>query len=162
MDDVRRVAPKGYIEAGKISRFILRRAGAVAVRAPWGTVYYLKEYYDSKLKIHEDVHLAQIARFGPAKFSILYLYYWLVHGYTSSPLEREAYMAEAIAEKTWLPMATAPKDGSKVLLLFCDLDKRFAVSGRWDANMSAWLGPFLSEIKPLAWLPLPDMYGEIK
>lgn len=62
-----------------------------AITMPWSTVYILPEQLSNKgLLAHEKVHLDQIAKVGPLKFTILYLWYNLKYGYWNNPLEIEA------------------------------------------------------------------------
>lgn len=82
----------GFYEArGLLARF-LRRNEFAAVTMPWRRVYVLPEWMGHPAIIaHEQVHLDQIERDGPAKFTILYLWWLLRYGYERNPYEIEAY-----------------------------------------------------------------------
>lgn len=84
--------PPGFRRArGLIERF-LRYHGFAAVTLPWRTVYVLDEYAHRRdIVAHERVHLDQIERDGPVKFSLLYLYYLARFGYERNLYEIEAY-----------------------------------------------------------------------
>jgi hypothetical protein len=58
---------------------------------PWGTTYCLPEHLDNQeLSFHESVHQWQIARDGPIRFSVRYLYWTWRYGYDQNPYEIEA------------------------------------------------------------------------
>ena len=58
---------------------------------PWKTIYLLPSHLnDAGLIAHEKVHVEQIVRLGPFKFTFLYLWYNLKYGYWDNPLEVEA------------------------------------------------------------------------
>lgn len=84
--------PPGFVIArGLIARF-LRRHGFAAVTMPWRRVYILFEYrLRQDIIAHERVHLEQIARVGPVRFSVSYLYWLWRVGYEKNPWEIEAY-----------------------------------------------------------------------
>jgi hypothetical protein len=84
--------PPGFYPArGRLERW-LRRNGFAAVTLPWRRVYVLDEYQHRRDVIaHEQVHLDQIERYGPACFAILYLWWLCRFGYERHPLEVEAY-----------------------------------------------------------------------
>ena len=59
---------------------------------PWRSIYVLADHWhDAELRRHEMVHIAQIERLGPVRFSALYLFYLARYGYRGNPLEKEAY-----------------------------------------------------------------------
>lgn len=66
---------------------------------PWRTVYYLPDQLDETTRSHEQVHIEQIDRDGPIKYTLQYLWWTLRHGYRANPYEVEAYNRET---KTWL------------------------------------------------------------
>lgn len=69
--------------------------GIDGLTMPWKTIYLRPEcYLDGPLIIHELVHIAQIKRLGPIKFSLRYLYEMVRYGYDNSPLEIEARSAQ--------------------------------------------------------------------
>jgi hypothetical protein len=82
----------GFHEArGMLARF-LRRNGFAAVTMPWRRVYILPEWEGvDEIIAHERVHLEQIERDGPLKFTVLYLWWLLRYGYEKNPYEAEAY-----------------------------------------------------------------------
>lgn len=84
--------PPGFRRArGLIERF-LRHHGFAAVTLPWRVVYVLDEYAHRRDVIaHERIHLDQIERDGPVKFTLLYLYFLVRYGYENNPFEIEAY-----------------------------------------------------------------------
>ena len=83
-----------YVVAPRWAQRLLRHYRLVAIVMPWGRCYCLPGWTThTQLRTHEDVHFAQIARLGPIRFSILYLYYLARYGYRASPLEQEAYAA---------------------------------------------------------------------
>ncbi len=80
-------------------RWLLKTFGIAAITAPWRTIYVLKEFqYRDDIMRHEIVHVEQIARDGPVKFSILYLYWLVRYGYRANPYEIEAYAKEPIGD----------------------------------------------------------------
>ena len=86
-------APRPRIRiAGPVHRFVLRRVGFAGICWPWRTIYLLPEYADHpKLIAHEMIHIEQIDRHGPVRFTVLYLWYTLTRGYWANPFEQEAY-----------------------------------------------------------------------
>lgn len=57
---------------------------------------------------------------------------------------------------TWLPVATAPKTGQRVLLW--DDYNSLAVAGRWEPETSSWYlddGDYATD-DITHWMPLPD------
>ena len=69
----------------------LKLSGYKGITTPWSTVYVLPGHETNPhLIAHEQVHLDQVQRLGPAKFTVLYLWYNLRYGYWNNPLEVEA------------------------------------------------------------------------
>ncbi|WP_186140108.1 Lar family restriction alleviation protein [Burkholderia gladioli] len=70
----------------------------------------------------------------------------------------ELKAAPAISESEWLPIETAPKDGSEVALLFA---REFELSGRIYSRVRAasWIGdwsiPYSRLNPPIGWNPMP-------
>lgn len=59
---------------------------------PWRRVYVLAEWrHCDAIIAHERVHLDQIARHGPLRFTCLYLWWLIRYGYERNPFEVEAY-----------------------------------------------------------------------
>lgn len=70
---------------------------------------------------------------------------------------------------TWQPIETAPKDGTKIVLL-CDLwQGRTPIVAHWDENGATYEGPMgrftwhtsmdgdtVAERVPTHWLPIPE------
>jgi hypothetical protein len=84
--------PPGFLLARGPLKWFLRRHGFAAVTMPWRRVYMLPEWQDYEPVIqHERVHLEQIDREGPIRFTLLYLYWTLRYGYERNPFEVEAY-----------------------------------------------------------------------
>ncbi|MFT5508466.1 MAG: hypothetical protein ACI89J_001541 [Hyphomicrobiaceae bacterium] len=76
-------------------RWFLKMAGFRAITMPWQSVYILHEHqHVEKLHRHELVHIEQIERDGPIKFTLLYLWYLVRYGYWRNPYEVEAYAKE--------------------------------------------------------------------
>lgn len=76
--------------------WLLNGLGLAGIVMPWRSIYYLEPWQKSPEFIrHELVHIEQIDRLGPIRFSVLYLYYLARYGYRNSPLEREAYACES-------------------------------------------------------------------
>jgi hypothetical protein len=74
-----------------IINWFLRRTGYQGITMPWRKVYLLPEHMTNQGLIdHEMVHIEQIDRMGALKFTFLYLYYLVIHGYQNHPLEIEA------------------------------------------------------------------------
>ena len=73
------------------------------------------------------------------------------HGYDMLPV--------AQAPK-WLPMATAPKDGTIVILLVIHYSAQYYVSARWDKHIKSWRSYYHLNFSPkydvVGWMPLPD------
>lgn len=79
--------------------WLLDRLGAYAITMPWGRVYIRRELRGDVVTLaHELAHLDQIARMGPVRFSICYLYQWARYGYGAMPLEAEADRLEQTRE----------------------------------------------------------------
>lgn len=73
-------------------RLFLRGAGYRAITMPWRSIYILREHFHvQELRRHELIHIEQIERDGAIKFSLLYLWYLVRHGYRQNPYELEAY-----------------------------------------------------------------------
>lgn len=69
----------------------LKLSGYKAITSPWSVVYVLPSHENDRgLLAHEQVHLDQITRLGPTRFTVLYLWYNLRYGYWNNPLEVEA------------------------------------------------------------------------
>jgi len=84
--------PAGFLVARGWKRWVLLRLGAAALTMPWRRVYVLGEWASHDgLIAHERVHLDQIERDGPVKFTILYLWWLVRYGYERNPYEEEAY-----------------------------------------------------------------------
>ena len=80
-----------YIATGLVE-WLLRRLGFCAVTTPWSSVYILWEWSARRdVYAHEAVHLEQIKRYGPVRFTVLYLFWLLRYGYQNNPMEIEAY-----------------------------------------------------------------------
>jgi hypothetical protein len=71
-------------------RAFLRATGYEAITMPWRIAYYATWPPDHGLVAHEEVHLAQIDRYGAWGFSARYLWWLFLHGYENHPLEIEA------------------------------------------------------------------------
>jgi len=86
-------APRYVIRvAGPVHSCLLRRLGFAGICWPWRRIYLLPEYSEHEGLIrHELVHIEQIDRLGPVKFTALYLWYALTKGYKANPFEIEAY-----------------------------------------------------------------------
>ena len=65
--------------------------GYGAITMPWSTVYVVpSRLSDIGLLAHEQAHVDQIQELGAIKFTVLYLWYNLRHGYENNPLELDA------------------------------------------------------------------------
>jgi hypothetical protein len=87
-----------YVPANKLWRVVLRLFRTPALTMPWGRVYYRAEIRKPGLewmdiRLHEDVHLEQIARMGGTLFAITYIWQLARYGYWQAPLEIEARAA---------------------------------------------------------------------
>ena len=79
--------------------WLLERLGAWAITMPWGRVYIRREFAANiEVLAHEIAHLDQIARMGPVRFAVVYLYQWARYGYGAMPLEAEADRLEQTRE----------------------------------------------------------------
>ena len=77
-------------------RWFLKGAGYRAITMPWRSIYILREHFHvSELRRHELVHIEQIERDGAVRFSVLYLWYLVRHGYRQNPYEQEAYRRQS-------------------------------------------------------------------
>lgn len=86
------VMPPRFYVANRLIDWLMRRVGIVAVATPWMSVYILWEWSARRdIWAHERVHLDQIQRIGPVKFTILYFWYLALFGYENNPFEIEAY-----------------------------------------------------------------------
>lgn len=84
--------PPGFHVAQGWRRWVLSCLGAAALTMPWRRVYVLAEWVGHDgLIAHEQVHLEQINRDGPIKFTLLYLWWLARYGYERNPYEIEAY-----------------------------------------------------------------------
>jgi hypothetical protein len=73
-------------------RWFLKTAGFRAITMPWKSIYILDEHqHDEGLRRHELIHIEQIERDGPVKFTLLYFWYLVRYGYWNNPYEVEAY-----------------------------------------------------------------------
>jgi hypothetical protein len=80
-----------FHEARGPVRWFLRATGFAAITLPTRRVYVLREHAgDLGLLAHEAVHLDQIARLGPVRFTLVYLWQLIRYGYERHPLEVEA------------------------------------------------------------------------
>lgn len=71
--------------------WLLDRIECDGITMPWRKVYIRPDCLDDDgLRAHEMMHLVQISRYGPIRFSILYLWQLLRYGYDRMPLEIEA------------------------------------------------------------------------
>jgi len=60
------------------------------------------------------------------------------------------------AEPTgWQPIETAPKDGEIILLASITDAYVMVREGRWDAKTGRWSWPWISDISPTLWMPIP-------
>ena len=73
-----------------VIRWWLRVTGFAAITMPWRVAYYLSWPPDHRLVAHEEVHLAQIERYGPWGFAARYLWWLARYGYWRHPMEVEA------------------------------------------------------------------------
>lgn len=88
---------KFVIAHGPIRWFLLA-SGSVGIALPWGRAYILEPWFHDRLtRIHELVHLKQIRREGPVRFTLQYLWCLVRYGYWRNPYEIEAYAVEAEA-----------------------------------------------------------------
>jgi hypothetical protein len=72
-------------------KWFLKAAGFRAITMPWRSIYVLEAHVEhERLRRYELVHIAQIERCGAARFSVLYAYCIVRHGYWKHPPEREA------------------------------------------------------------------------
>jgi hypothetical protein len=86
--------PARFVRANRFWRFILDRLNGAAITMPWRTVYVYPGHDSPTLRAHEQVHLDQIERYGPVRWSVLYLWFLARHGYERNPFEVEAYRNE--------------------------------------------------------------------
>lgn len=78
-------------EAKHIFKWFLETFGYAGITMPWKTIYLKKDRInDQRLINHEMVHIDQINRLGPVKFTITYLWYNIKYGYKNNPFEIEA------------------------------------------------------------------------
>ncbi|WP_208451569.1 hypothetical protein [Burkholderia gladioli] len=104
------------------------------------------ESRSAQARYYEEVHqhLAPLARELEAEVAQLRLALYL--------------SAPAISKSEWLPIETAPKDGSEVALLFA---REFELSGRMYSRVRAasWIGdwsiPYSRINPPIGWNPMP-------
>lgn len=71
-------------------RLYLRATGYRGITMPWGRAYYWPWPPPDGLIAHEQVHLDQLRRLGPARFVARYLWLLARHGYERHPMEIEA------------------------------------------------------------------------
>lgn len=87
-----------FVAAGPFWRWFLTRYHLAGIVMPWRTIYFLPPWNKCPEFIrHELVHIDQINRDGPIKFSLKYLYWLARYGYRANPYEIEAYGREADA-----------------------------------------------------------------
>ena len=71
--------------------WFLKRSGALAITMPWKAIYCRPgEEANANLLKHEEVHVDQIKKDGPWKWTVLVLWYLLRYGYKNSPYEIDA------------------------------------------------------------------------
>ncbi len=84
--------PPGFYVARGPMKWLIERLGFAAMTTPWRRVYMLEAWAEHPgLIAHERVHLEQIDRLGPVRFTVLYLWWCCRYGYWQNPLEVEAY-----------------------------------------------------------------------
>ena len=75
---------------GLISWF-LKKTNFQGITMPWKAVYIVENARNYNLLIaHESTHIDQINKYGPFRWSILYLFYMIRYGYYDNPFEIEA------------------------------------------------------------------------
>jgi hypothetical protein len=78
-------------EAKHIFKWFLNTFGYAAITMPWKTIYIKQSSLtDAGLINHEMVHIAQIEKIGPVKFTLMYIWYNIRYGYENNPFEIEA------------------------------------------------------------------------
>ena len=55
----------------------------------------------------------------------------------------------------WMPIETAPKDGSVILLCSEDDTHVMVREGKWDRDAQRWVWPHFSGRSPMWWCPMP-------
>jgi hypothetical protein len=86
VNEPRIVSAKGFW------KLLLNSFGGAAVTMPWRTIYVMEPYINHQALIaHEKVHIEQIKREGPIRFSVKYLWWLVTKGYFENPYEQEAY-----------------------------------------------------------------------
>ena len=79
----------------------MRALDVVGLTMPWRSIYVAASHEHSRsLREHEQIHIQQIDRDGPIRFSLLYLYYQVRYGYETNPYEVEAYAFAPIIDET--------------------------------------------------------------
>ena len=73
---------------------------------PWGVAYVHPIHDCDQLRAHERVHLDQIEQYGALKFTALYLWWLMRHGYYWHPMEIEA----RVKAGEWEPQPHWKKD----------------------------------------------------
>lgn len=73
-----------------VIRLYLRASGFQGITMPWNRAYYWPWPPPDGLVAHERVHLDQLRRLGPVRFTARYLWLLLRHGYEAHPMEIEA------------------------------------------------------------------------
>jgi len=72
--------------------WFLRTFKLAGIVMPWRSIYYLNGWANNEeFRRHELVHIEQINRDGPVRFSVQYLYWLVRYGYRENPYELEAY-----------------------------------------------------------------------
>lgn len=64
-----------------------------------------------------------------------------------------------VAEREWMPIETAPKDGRSVLLWIPSSESwyyRNTICGRWVGEYQGWSIPGISGLLPTHWMSLPE------
>lgn len=88
--------------------WVLNRLGCDGLTMPWRRIYIRPEcMFDAGLIQHEFVHIEQIDRLGPVRFSVTYLWQLWFYGYRRMPLEREA---NEVQREVYALLASVPKD----------------------------------------------------
>lgn len=80
--------------------------------------------------------------------------------------EKEFTLVTALAiidtllnERAWLPIESAPKDGTKVMLYVGDFLECITASWFWDTSENIWkntIGQWMVETHITHWMPLPQ------
>jgi hypothetical protein len=86
-----------WVPARGLRLFVLDMLGCDGLTLPWRAIWMRPTQWNNiSLRRHELVHIEQILRDGPIRFSLKYMWWQFRYGYWKNPYEVEAYEREPV------------------------------------------------------------------